>query len=204
MGGISTWRDAAEFLLLGAASLQVCTAVMHYGFRIIEDLCDGLSNWMDAKGFATIADVPRQKPEPDFGFPGSRSFLPRRGAHRRGALHQMQSLLRGLQRCRASVHRSHGCGSVVRSTTRQWREPLPRPAACTRAGLRRVPVMLQRVSGGALHQMVELASGGAPVTWEQLAKGPRGSHRRLGCDGRNIAPKMESKSTDVRSHSCLC
>ena len=57
MGGISTWRDAAEFLLLGAGSLQVCTAVMHYGFRIIEDLCDGLSNWMDEKGFATIPDV---------------------------------------------------------------------------------------------------------------------------------------------------
>jgi dihydropyrimidine dehydrogenase (NAD+) subunit PreA len=54
MGGITTWKDAAEFLLLGAGSLQVCTAVMHYGFRIIEDLCDGLSNWMDAKGFASI------------------------------------------------------------------------------------------------------------------------------------------------------
>jgi dihydropyrimidine dehydrogenase (NAD+) subunit PreA len=57
MGGITTWKDAAEFLLLGASSLQVCTAAMHYGFRIIEDLCDGLSNWMDSKGFATIADV---------------------------------------------------------------------------------------------------------------------------------------------------
>lgn len=54
MGGITTWRDAAEFLLLGATSLQVCTAVMHYGFRIIEDLCDGLSNWMAAKGFSSI------------------------------------------------------------------------------------------------------------------------------------------------------
>jgi dihydropyrimidine dehydrogenase (NAD+) subunit PreA len=57
MGGITTWKDAAEFLLLGAGSLQVCTAVMHYGFRIVEDLCDGLSNWMDAKGFGTIAEV---------------------------------------------------------------------------------------------------------------------------------------------------
>jgi dihydropyrimidine dehydrogenase (NAD+) subunit PreA len=56
MGGITTWKDAAEFILLGASSLQVCTAAMHYGFRIIEDLCDGLSNWMDAKGFRTIAD----------------------------------------------------------------------------------------------------------------------------------------------------
>jgi len=57
MGGITTWKDAAEFLLLGASSLQVCTAVMHYGYRIIEDLCDGLSNWMDAKGFEKISDV---------------------------------------------------------------------------------------------------------------------------------------------------
>src|SRR5215470_12111798 len=57
MGGITTWKDAAEFLLLGARSLQVCTAVMHYGFRIIEDLCDGLSAWMDSKGFATITQV---------------------------------------------------------------------------------------------------------------------------------------------------
>src|SRR6516164_4225090 len=57
MGGISTWSDAAEFLLLGASSLQVCTAVMHYGFRIIEDLCDGLARWMDEKGFRKISDV---------------------------------------------------------------------------------------------------------------------------------------------------
>ena len=57
MGGITTWEDAAQFLLLGASSLQVCTAVMHYGYRIIEDLCDGLSNWMDEKGFENVADV---------------------------------------------------------------------------------------------------------------------------------------------------
>ena len=56
MGGIATWRDAAEFFLLGARSVQVCTAVMHYGFRIIEDLCDGLTNWMDSKGFESLGD----------------------------------------------------------------------------------------------------------------------------------------------------
>ncbi|MDQ3398974.1 MAG: NAD-dependent dihydropyrimidine dehydrogenase subunit PreA [Deinococcota bacterium] len=57
MGGIQTWRDAAEFLLLGATSLQVCTAVMHYGFRIIEDLSDGLSNWLDEKGAQSVQEV---------------------------------------------------------------------------------------------------------------------------------------------------
>jgi dihydropyrimidine dehydrogenase (NAD+) subunit PreA len=57
IGGIATWQDAAEFLLLGASSVQVCTAIMHYGFRIVEDLCDGLANWMDAKGFRTLQEL---------------------------------------------------------------------------------------------------------------------------------------------------
>ena len=56
IGGISTWKDAAEFMLLGSTTVQVCTAVMKYGFRIIEDMCEGLSNWMDEKGFKTIYD----------------------------------------------------------------------------------------------------------------------------------------------------
>jgi len=56
IGGVSTWRDAAEFIALGATSIQVCTAVMHYGFRIVEDLKDGLSRWMDGKGYRTIYD----------------------------------------------------------------------------------------------------------------------------------------------------
>ena len=57
IGGISTWRDAAEFILLGATSVQVCTAVMHYGFRIIEDMVDGLSNYLDEKGLAVVEEL---------------------------------------------------------------------------------------------------------------------------------------------------
>jgi dihydropyrimidine dehydrogenase (NAD+) subunit PreA len=57
IGGIATWRDAAEFIALGAGTVQVCTAVMHYGFRIVEDLIDGLNNWMDERGHRTLADV---------------------------------------------------------------------------------------------------------------------------------------------------
>ncbi len=56
IGGIGTWRDAAEFIALGAGTVQVCTAAMHYGFRIVEDMISGLSNWMDAKGYKTIED----------------------------------------------------------------------------------------------------------------------------------------------------
>ena len=44
-------------MVLGAGSVQVCTAAMHYGFRIVSDLADGLSNWMDEKGYATLDDI---------------------------------------------------------------------------------------------------------------------------------------------------
>ncbi len=56
IGGVATWREAAEFILMGCGTVQVCTAAMHYGFRIVEDMIDGLKNWMDDKGFATIED----------------------------------------------------------------------------------------------------------------------------------------------------
>ncbi|MEO6000454.1 MAG: NAD-dependent dihydropyrimidine dehydrogenase subunit PreA [Chitinophagaceae bacterium] len=60
IGGITNWKDAVEFILLGATTVQVCTAVMKYGFRIIEDLCEGLENWMDEKGFSCISDFSGQ------------------------------------------------------------------------------------------------------------------------------------------------
>ena len=54
IGGIGTWHDAAEFIALGAGTVQVCTAAMHHGFRIVSDMIDGLSNWMDGKGYANL------------------------------------------------------------------------------------------------------------------------------------------------------
>ncbi|RYF90169.1 MAG: NAD-dependent dihydropyrimidine dehydrogenase subunit PreA [Chitinophagaceae bacterium] len=56
IGGVATWKDAVEFMLLGASNVQVCTAAMTHGFRIVEDLCEGMSNWMDEKGFKTLND----------------------------------------------------------------------------------------------------------------------------------------------------
>ncbi|MBB1648038.1 MULTISPECIES: NAD-dependent dihydropyrimidine dehydrogenase subunit PreA [Delftia] len=56
IGGITTWKDAAEYIALGCGNVQVCTAAMVYGFRIVQDMCDGLSNYMDAHGFARIED----------------------------------------------------------------------------------------------------------------------------------------------------
>ncbi len=54
IGGITTWRDAAEFMALGAANVQVCTAAMTYGFRIVTELVEGLAAWMDEKGHPDV------------------------------------------------------------------------------------------------------------------------------------------------------
>ena len=56
IGGIESWRDAAEFIAMGAAGVQVCTAAMHYGFKIVADMASGLGNWMDEKGYRTLDD----------------------------------------------------------------------------------------------------------------------------------------------------
>ncbi len=50
IGGISNWRDAVEFMLMGSTGVQVCTAAMHHGFSIVEDMIDGLNNYLDDKG----------------------------------------------------------------------------------------------------------------------------------------------------------
>ncbi|MFZ1460277.1 MAG: NAD-dependent dihydropyrimidine dehydrogenase subunit PreA, partial [Ignavibacteria bacterium] len=57
IGGIENWKDAVEFILLGASTVQVCTAVMHYGFGIIREMIPGLENYMTEKGFNTIDEM---------------------------------------------------------------------------------------------------------------------------------------------------
>ncbi len=57
IGGIGTWRDALDFLALGAGNVQVCTAAMVYGFKIVQDMADGLSHYLDSKGYASVAEV---------------------------------------------------------------------------------------------------------------------------------------------------
>jgi dihydropyrimidine dehydrogenase (NAD+) subunit PreA len=57
IGGITDWRDAVDFLALGASNVQICTAAMVYGFRIIDDLTDGLSNFLDDKGMSSVSEL---------------------------------------------------------------------------------------------------------------------------------------------------
>jgi dihydropyrimidine dehydrogenase (NAD+) subunit PreA len=51
IGGIETWRDALEYLLIGCRNMQVTTSIMQYGYRIVEDMASGLSHWMDERGY---------------------------------------------------------------------------------------------------------------------------------------------------------
>ena len=57
IGGIGDWRDAVDFLALGASNLQVCTAAMVYGFKIIDDLTAGLSDFLDRKQMSSVAEL---------------------------------------------------------------------------------------------------------------------------------------------------
>lgn len=56
IGGVTTWRDAAEYISLGCGTVQVCTAAMTYGFKIIDEMTAGLARWMDEAGHKTLAD----------------------------------------------------------------------------------------------------------------------------------------------------
>jgi len=57
IGGIETWRDALEFIQLGCRNVQVCTAVMEYGYRIIDDLTLGLQTYMQEHGIERLDDL---------------------------------------------------------------------------------------------------------------------------------------------------
>ena len=57
IGGINSWRDCAEFIALGSTSVQVCTAVMHHGFGIVDGMIDGLSKYLDSKGMSSVNEL---------------------------------------------------------------------------------------------------------------------------------------------------
>ena len=57
IGGVTTWRDAAEFMALGAGNVQVCTAAMTYGFKVVQEMISGLSQYMDDKGMTSTAEL---------------------------------------------------------------------------------------------------------------------------------------------------
>ena len=181
MGGITTWRDAAEFPLLGASSLQVCTAVLHYGFRIIGRSLRWPIELDGLEGFREDWRFCGQEPAPGLRLPGFRSVVPRGGAHRHCEIHQVQSVLRGVHRRDAPVHDLiDAAGSVVEPYSYDVRSNGKLEASSTRPQPR---VREEDCVGCRLCynvcpvdqciEMMEVHSGRESVTWEQLVASER-------------------------------
>ena len=109
IGGIANWRDAVEFILLGCTTVQVCTAAMHYGYRIVEDMKDGAAR---VDGRKRLFDS-RRFPRPVFAHSGevepAQPELPDHRSYSRRPVYRLPALLHRLLGRRPSVHssRSH-------------------------------------------------------------------------------------------------
>ncbi len=166
IGGIANWRDAAEFMALGSTSVQVCTAVMHYGYRIVEDMIEGLGDFLDEKGMASAMDLVGKAVPAYQGLGQPRPELSRRRRHRSGQVHRLPALLRGLYGWLASVHphSRHERRGEEEAGPRRLPEERPRPSRHregrdarrahplrTRGGVRRLQPLPARLPGRRVH-----------------------------------------------------
>ncbi len=165
IGGISTWRDAAEFILLGATSVQVCTAAMHYGFRILNDMVEGLTNWMEAKGIQNLAQV-RGRTLPQLSDFGSLDLLYKTVAR----IDESKCIQCNL--CYIACEDSaHQCIDIlpkdirVNGHTEHRKQPTVREADCVGC---RLCYVVCPVDGCI--EMVRLDDGTESVTWNELMK----------------------------------
>ena len=90
IGGIETWRDAAEFVAVGAGTVQVCTAAMHYGFKIVDDMVDGMERWMEKARYDRVARFSRPRRQEHHRLAVSKPQLQDHRRHRPGHVHQMR------------------------------------------------------------------------------------------------------------------
>ena len=105
IGGISTWRDAAEFIALGATSVQVCTAIMHHGFRIVEDMADGLNDYLDGKGMKSVGELIGKAVPALQKWERLDLHYKRIATHQLRQVHRLQSLLHRVRGRRTPGHR---------------------------------------------------------------------------------------------------
>jgi dihydropyrimidine dehydrogenase (NAD+) subunit PreA len=94
--GVTNWRDAVEFLLLGASNVQVCTEVMLRGYRIVEDMIEGLSRYMDERGFETLDQLDREGRAELLGVGRAGPELRDRRADQPVRVHRVLQVRRGL------------------------------------------------------------------------------------------------------------
>ena len=118
VGGIYDWRDALEYLLLGAGTVQVCTAVLQRGFGMINPLTDGLNRWLDDHRYSFPRGCDRSGAPAPCGACGTYPRGEGDLAHRSGCMHRLRAVLPRLRRWRAHGDRipsRSGAGCPSRS-----------------------------------------------------------------------------------------
>ena len=154
IGGVTNWRDAVEFLLLGASSVQVCTEVMLRGYRIVEDMIEGLENYMRDHKFEKLDDmigkaVPSYSAwgDLDMNFETVAKIDPKKCI--------------GCQLCATACHDgAHQCIHPDQDVT--VRVPVIDESECVGCNLCQIVCPVD----GCI-SMVEVANGFAPATWNE-------------------------------------
>jgi dihydropyrimidine dehydrogenase (NAD+) subunit PreA len=158
IGGITNWRDAVEFLLLGSASVQVCTEVMLKGYRIVEDMIEGLEEYMRTHGFARL-DQMIGKAVPQFSEWGDLDMN-----YETVAKIDADKCI-GCQLCRVAC--DDGAHQCIHPATNGTRVPVVDEAECVGCNLCQIVCPVD----GCI-SMVQVDNGFKPATWNQhVARG---------------------------------
>ena len=159
IGGITTWRDAAEFIALGAGTVQVCTAAMTYGFKVVEEMVSGLACLYGQQGLCDDRRLLRPRRSLGHRLAAPQSQLCRQGGNRSGSLHPVRPMPHRLR------------GHVAPGDLR----PCEREAALRRQRrrMRRLQSLRARLSGRGLHH-ARPQDGGRRSAHRPALRPPRG------------------------------